>query len=169
MAAVRLLQQKRGSGFGRFDRLEESGTDVPVDAIVFGLGRYGRNLAQELRQRGRTVLGIDHDPERVRYWQAQGLATLYGDLDDAKMLHALPLETARWVINTIPDLDRGMALLHTLEEVDYRGRIALAADTIQHRDAYLARGADIVLLLYRDAAAEAADTLEHFDRQPAPR
>ncbi len=168
LTALRLLQGKGGSGFGRFDRLDESHTDVPVDAIVFGLGRYGRNLAQELRQRGRTVLGIDHDPERVRYWQSQGLATLYGDLDDAKMLHALPLETARWVINTIPDLDRGMALLHTLEEVDYRGGIALAADTIQHRDAYLARGADIVLLLYRDAAAEAADTLEHFDRRSAP-
>jgi len=162
---IPLLQEKGDPGSGRLNRNGEPEADLPIDAIVFGLGRYGRNLAQELRRRGRTVLGIDHDPERVRYWQAHGLATLYGDLDDAQLLHALPLERAGWIISTIPDLDRGNALLHTLQEVGYQGRTALAADTIQHREAYLARGADIVLLLYRDAAAEAADTLDEFDRQ----
>jgi len=167
LISFRLFQEKGAPNSGRINKEDELGKDLPVDALVFGLGRYGRNLAQELRRRGHTVMGIDHDPERVRYWQSQGLATLYGDLDDTQLLHALPLEDARWVINTIPDLDRGMALLHTLQEVGYRGRTALAADTIQHRDAYLARGADVVLLLYRDAAAEAADTLDDFDRPSA--
>jgi hypothetical protein len=88
-------------------------------------------------------------------------------LDDTRLRHALPLEDARWVINTIPDPDRGMVLLHTLQEFGYRGRTALAADTIQHRDGYLARGADFVLLPYRDPTDEAADTLEDFDRPSA--
>jgi voltage-gated potassium channel Kch len=40
-------------------------SSFPFDTIVFGLGRYGRNLAQELQRYGQSVLGVDFDPERV--------------------------------------------------------------------------------------------------------
>jgi Kef-type K+ transport system membrane component KefB len=166
LATFQFLQRKTSRAFVKQDRASQE-ADSPVDTIIFGLGRYGRNLAQELNRRGRTVLGIDHDLERIKFWQGQGLETLFGDLDDAQLLHGLPLEKTEWVISTIPDLERGMALLPTLQEVGYRGRTALAADTIRHRDTYLTKGADVVLLLYRDAAAEAADTLDEFDRRCA--
>ena len=84
------------SGVGRVNK-------PPVDTIVFGLGRYGRNLAQELQRRGYSVLGVDFDPERVRFCQQRGLATLYGDLEDAELFHALPLADAQWVVSTIPE------------------------------------------------------------------
>jgi len=134
----------------------------PVDTIVFGLGRYGRNLAQELQRRGRSVLGVDFDPERVRFWHQKGLATLYGDLEDSELFHALPLADAQWVVSTIPERDKCMVLLHTLEHNRFAGRIALTAETMQHREFLLTAGADIVLLPFRDAAAEAADLLAKY-------
>jgi hypothetical protein len=164
---VRTVPLLRGRApYGREQKVDAdtSETGIQADVVIFGLGRYGRNLAQELSRRGRTVLGIDHDLERVKYWQRQGLETLYGDIEDTQLLHALPLAKADWVINTVANLDHGMTLLHSLQEAGYRGRTALAAETIRHREAYLARGADIVLLLYHDAAAEAADVLDNFDR-----
>jgi len=130
-----------------------------VDTIVFGLGRYGRNLAQELQRRGHTVLGVDFDPERVRFWQQRGLATLYGDLEDAELFHALPLADARWVVSTIPERDKSLVLLHALQHNKFAGRTALTAETMQHREYLLGAGADVVLLPFRDAAAEAVDTL----------
>jgi Trk K+ transport system NAD-binding subunit len=126
---------------------------------VFGLGRYGRNLAQELQQRGLSVLGVDFDPERVRFWQQSGLTTLYGDLEDAELFQALPLADAQWVVSTIPGQDKCLVLLHALEHYGFAGRTALTADTMQHRDFLLKAGADVVLLPFRDAAAEAADLL----------
>lgn len=132
----------------------------PADAIVFGLGRYGRNLAQEMQRRGHSVLGVDFDPERVRFWQQRGLATLYGDLEDAELFHALPLTKARWVVSTIPERDKSLVLLHALKHSGFTGCIALTAETMQHREFLLTAGADVVLLPFRDAAAEAADVLD---------
>ncbi len=130
-----------------------------VDIIVFGLGRYGRNRVQELQTHGHSVLGVDFDPERVRFWQQRGLATLYGDLEDADLFHALPLADARWVVSTIPERDKSLVLLHALKHNEFAGSIALTAETMQHREFFLTAGADIVLLPFRDAAAEAADLL----------
>ena len=135
----------------------------PVDTIVFGLGRYGRNLVLELQRRGHSVLGVDFNPQLVKLWQQRGLATLYGDLEDAELFHALPLTDARWVINTIPVRDTSLVLLHALKHNEFSGHTALTAETIQHRDFLLDAGADIVLLPYRDAASEAADSLAMFD------
>ena len=130
-----------------------------VDTIIFGLGRYGRNLAQELQRHGRAVLCVDFDPERVRSWRQRGLAALYGDLDDTELFHTLPLADAQWVVSTIPDRDKCLVLLHELEQNGFSGRTALTADTIQHREFLLTAGADVVLLPFRDAAAEAASLL----------
>jgi len=134
----------------------------PVDTIVFGLGRYGSNFAQELQRRGRSVLGVDFDPERVRFWREKGLATLYGDLEDADLFHALPLADAQWIVSTIPERDKCLVLLHALEQHEFSGRTALTADTMQHREFLLAAGADVVLLPFHDAAAEAVDTLVSY-------
>ena len=144
--------EERPGDTGRLDA-------TPVDTIVFGLGRYGRNLAQELQRRGHAVLGVDFDPERVRFWQQRGLATLYGDLEDVELFPALPLADAQWVVSTIPDRDKSLVLLHALEHNGYSGRTALTSDSMQHREFLLDAGADVVLLPFRDATAEAADIL----------
>ena len=139
----------------------------PVDTIVFGLGRYGRNLAQALQRRGHSVLGVDFDPERVRFWSQRGLATLYGDLEDAELFHTLPLADAQWVVSTIPDRDKCLVLLHALEHYKFAGRTAFTAETMQQRELLLDAGADVVLLPFRDAAAEAADFLvSHSEGSP---
>jgi Kef-type K+ transport system membrane component KefB len=124
---------------------------IPANIIIFGLGRYGRNLAQELQRCGQSVLCVDYDP------------TLYGDLDDTELYHALPLADARWVVSTIPDRDKCLVLLHALQHNNFAGRKALTADTIKHREFLLAAGADVVLLPFRDAAAEAASMLVSRD------
>jgi Kef-type K+ transport system membrane component KefB len=142
------------------DENQSDGTSPSsVNTIVFGLGRYGRNLAQELQRRGKSVLCVDFDPERVRIWRHGGLPSLYGDLEDAELFHDLPLADAQWVVSTIPGRDKCLVLLHALEHNKFSGRTALTAHTMQHRESLLTAGADVVLLPFRDAAAEAASML----------
>ena len=130
-----------------------------VDAIVFGLGRYGRNLARELQQHGCLVLCVDFYPERVKFWRQKGLSAVYGDVEDTELFHALPLADAQWVVSTIPGRDKCLVLLHELRHNRFTGRTALTADTMQHREFLLTAGADVVLLPFRDAATEAAGML----------
>ena len=131
-----------------------------VDAVIFGLGRYGRNIARELRDRGFRVLGVDFDPEVVSFWHKQGLPTLYGDAEDPELFHSIPLAHAKWVINTIRGQDQCLVLLHTLKQHNFKGRIALTAHTVKDKEALMNVGADLVLLPFRDAAREATDLLQ---------
>ena len=135
-------------------------TSRHVDVVIFGLGRYGRNMARELRDRGFRVLGVDFDPEVVNFWHKHGLPTLYGDAEDPELFHSIPLERAKWVINTIRGQDQCIVLLHTLKEHKFQGRIALTAHSVNDREMLMKVGADLVLLPFRDAAREAVDLLK---------
>jgi len=140
--------------------LGDKATGRYVDVVIFGLGRYGRNIARELSDRGFKVLGVDFDPEVVNFWHRHGLPTLYGDAEDPELFHSIPLKHAKWVINTIRGQDQCLVLLHTLKQHSFKGRIALTAHTLNEKDALMNVGADMVLLPFRDAAREAADLLK---------
>jgi len=140
--------------------LGDTSTNRHVDVVIFGLGRYGRNIARELRNRGFKVLGVDFDPEVVNFWHRHGLPTLYGDAEDPELFHSIPLVRAKWVINTIRGQDQCLVLLHTLNEHKFQGRIALTAHSVNDREILMKVGADLVLLPFRDAAREAADLLK---------
>ena len=140
--------------------LGDTTTPQAVDFVIFGLGRYGRNIARELRDRGLRVLGVDFDPEVVNFWHKQGLPTLYGDSEDPELFHSIPLARAKWIINTIRGRDQCLVLLHTLKLHDFKGRIALTAHSANDKETLMNVGADLVLLPFRDAAREAADLLQ---------
>ncbi len=144
--------------------LGDSATHQAVDVVIFGLGRYGRNIARELCDREYRVLGVDFDPEVVDFWHKQGLPTLYGDSEDPELFHSIPLARAKWVINTIRGRDQCLVLLHTLKQHDFKGRVALTAHSANDKEVLVNGGADLVLLPFRDAAREAVDLLQE-DRE----
>ncbi len=148
----------------------ETGSEV----LVFGLGRFGGQIACGLESAGRRVLGIDFNPATVRYWQRTGLAARYGDAGDPELVGHLPLAGVRWVISAVPEHETGLThtdprltLMAALREAGYQGKVAVTA----HREAEVARlsaaGADLVLLPFRDAADQAVDLL--LGRAPPPR
>lgn len=47
------------------NRTKTSGTALSPDVILFSLGRYGSRVAEGLRQKGHTVLGVDFDQSFV--------------------------------------------------------------------------------------------------------
>ncbi|WP_017324855.1 cation:proton antiporter [Synechococcus sp. PCC 7336] len=138
------------------DRNSSDAAVADVDAIVFGLGRYGGSVVENLRSEGFTVLGVDFDPEVVTFWRSQGLWTLYGDADDPELAALMPLKEAKWVVSTVPNCNVGLALLHTLQHQRYRGQVVLTSHTRRDEEILLGAGADRVLLPFRDAAKEAA-------------
>ena len=156
-----------GRVFGDHARRQAtSEAPLPADVILFGLGRYGTAIAEGLRGRGMTVLGVDFDPEMVARWRARGLSAHYGDASDPDFGKSLPLASAHWVVCAIPvhggsltHDDPRLALVDALRNNGYRARIAVAIHQPDDLPALRSRGIDLVLLPMADAAAEAVDLI----------
>eukprot|EP00752_Nemacystus_decipiens_P000788 g788.t1 len=149
-------------------RPEEGGDErqTPHEVVVLGLGRYGLAIAQELRAQGRDVLGVDFSPTAVRYAREQGLNVLFGDATDPEFLAHLPLAGTGWAIAAVPEHATGLthddprrAFIRSLKDMNYRGRIAVAAHSSEAVEGLRADGADLVFLPFRDAAAQAASLI----------
>jgi Kef-type K+ transport system membrane component KefB len=131
----------------------------PVQAVVFGLGRYGSRLLEQLRAAGVEAIGVDFDPEAVRELQGRGLPAVFGDGEDANFLETLPLRQASWVITTFPQWESNRTLLHALRAMDYRGRVVGAVRDAAHAHALAQAGVDGIFNPFDDAADHAAAQL----------
>ena len=152
---------------------EEMGSDAalyePPDVILFGLGRYGGEIARGLVASGRSVLGIDFDPQTVGDWQRRGLRARYGDAHDPEILPHLPLANAEWVVSTAVERDVNASLLAALRAHGFAGRVALRAHDRDDFEALEQAGADLVLAPFMDGAKGAVDLLNVRlpDREPS--
>ncbi|PKO89728.1 MAG: sodium:proton exchanger [Betaproteobacteria bacterium HGW-Betaproteobacteria-12] len=132
--------------------------DVP-DVVIFGLGRYGGRLAQQLQAAAVRVLGVDFDPECVSEMRQRGIAVHYGDAQESGFLDELPLKHAKWVVSTLPDLESNLAFLNALKEHHFTGEVAFVARDDADGLALKQAGAPTVLYPMRDAVDY---TVEHF-------
>ncbi|WP_219933111.1 cation:proton antiporter [Massilia glaciei] len=129
------------------------------EVLVFGLGRYGRQLALGLRASGLEVLGIDFDPVVVRAASHQGLPVRFGDGIEVDFIGSLPLGDIKWVVSALPDAESNRGLMQALRENDFQGKVA--AVTSEETDAILLGelGASIVLQPLKNAVDHAATAL----------
>jgi Kef-type K+ transport system membrane component KefB len=164
------LYERLAPWLGRFERqrpfrelaAEHAPADrAPAEVIVFGLGRYGSRLLQQLRSAGVEAIGVDFDPEAVRTLQAQGLPVLFGDGEDPDFLESLPLSRLRWVVTTFPQWESNRALLHALKVARFEGEVVAAVRDAAHGRALRQAGVQQILNPFDDAADFAAEHLAH--------
>lgn len=151
----------------REDGGESAGAAAP-DALVIGLGRYGRRLAQKLQEEGFCVLGVDFDPEMADPRAANGVEVRFGDAQDPEFLDTLPLARTPWVVSTLPDLASNQLLLHALTERGYGGDLAIVARDDAAGAALKSAGAPIVLYPVRNAVDYAVEHLSELMRAARP-
>jgi len=157
-----IFERKLARGEMQQDR--QPGHDE-ADVVLFGLGRFGSAITNDLHSRGWQVLGVDFDPEIVRKHDHDRYHARYGDAEDPEFLSGLPLGRTRWVVSTLRERDINLALLHALTNLSYEGRVAVTAHSEQEMVALQQAGADLVFLPYADSAHEAADRLFHLDQK----
>ncbi|MCR4508533.1 cation:proton antiporter [Pseudomonas sp. 32.2.56] len=129
------------------------------DIIVYGMGRYGRKLAEQLELGGRRVLGVDFDPQALALAREEGLNVCYGDAEDADFLSHMPLSHAQALISTIPQREVNAILFRALRSAAFKGQITLSAFRAGDAEALHHAGAASVLRPYSDAAETAARRL----------
>ena len=141
------------------------------DAIVFGYGRFGKQVVGELIENGCTVLVVEWDP----YAQAQiddadladRVTVVFGDASSPDFPDTLPIRHARWIISTIPDADTSVVLATALRQHGAACPIAVTAHTDAAGARYTHAVADgtisAVLHPFRDAADDAIETLRRLE------
>jgi Kef-type K+ transport system membrane component KefB/voltage-gated potassium channel Kch len=144
----------------------DDGADGGFDYIVFGLGRYGCRIGEELTASGQRVLGIDFDPAALDAWRALGHPGHFGDVTDPAFAAHLPLNGVSGVISAVPrargpltESDPQLALLHGLRAAGFDRTVAVTVHHAHEATSYLDQGADIVLTPFHDAANRAAARL----------
>ncbi|MFN3651901.1 MAG: cation:proton antiporter [Armatimonadota bacterium] len=140
-------------------RAAAGGDTAGIDAILFGLGRYGSRIGAGLIRNGVRLLGVDFDPEAVRAWDEREFPAQYGDAEDPEFAAHLPLSQARMVISTVPLLNTNLTLLRGLRGIGYEGLVVLTAHTPEDAEELKHGGADLVLLPFVDAAEQAVEML----------
>jgi Kef-type K+ transport system membrane component KefB len=164
-----------------FDRLEpllrpfeRRGADATIDlddrrlapdVIVFGHGRLGRTVVDELKEQGDEVLVVDFDPRTVTDDRGDDVSVIYGDAEDPELPEQLPLSTARWVVSTLRGYDINASLLSALHHHGYTGRVAVSIDDEAAGERLMAAGADLVVRPYHVAAGPFVQRLHAHDRR----
>lgn len=143
----------------REDRLRAtSGTDK-TDIIVFGLGRYGSQVAEGLAREGFQVLGVDQDPSLISRWPNGEVFVRFGDAEDPELLAGLPLSGTQWVVSTLPDKTLNLILLDGLQSEGYSGQIAVTTHHAGARHHLESSGSHMVLLPFDYAAEQTVQRL----------
>lgn len=136
------------------------------DILIYGMGRFGLAMAQEFTKQGASVLGIDFDPDAIKYAKARGFTVIYGDAGDPEFAKSLPYQHARAIVMTIPhhitgpfmpDLRRSLA--RALRETGFTGHIAATSHFRAGQEILKESGIDIVLCPFEDAAYHGADQI----------
>ncbi|RNC95865.1 cation:proton antiporter [Oceaniradius stylonematis] len=144
------------------------------DVVIFGLGRYGLAIAEELDSAGLKVLGVDFNPVAVREARQLGFDVMFGDATDPEFIAHLPLAPVRWAISAVPEHDTGIthddprrSLIRSLHDTGFAGRTAVAVHSEDNAERLKQGGADLVLNPYRDAASQAASLVLGTERAQA--
>ncbi len=124
------------------------------DIIIFGLGRFGSNIADMLDQHPEiSYLGVDFDPEIVKINKSVGRTIIYGELDDPETIEQIPLEKTKCIICTVRESEASIKLIKNLKRNKYKGKIYLTALNEKDIEMLSPCGADEILFPQQMAAA----------------
>lgn len=138
------------------DRLVDIGQ---VDAVVLGLGRVGAATYVRLRDEyGLSVLGVEHDQERVTELEIDGYDVVRADATDLEFWARVKRAgRVRVAVLAMPFHKANLIALARLKAAGFTGKVAAVARYDDDVAELQRHGADAVFHLYGSAGAALAD------------
>ena len=117
------------------------------------MGRIGTAAYDQMRRlHGRAVVGVDSDPQKVRYHQTAGRKVLLGDPRDGDFWDRVQSTQALDVVMlALPNRAATLAVLDRIKDAAFEGRIAAAARFPDEIEAMHQAGASILFNLSVEA------------------
>jgi Kef-type K+ transport system membrane component KefB len=151
----------------RYEELiQDARMQKDYDVLVIGLGRYGQSIAQQFKNRGHTVLGVDFDPQAIKDAQKLSIPAIYGDAANPDLTDTLTLSRAKAVICAFPHYSAGpllpdirLMLCKGLRRRGYKGLIIVTSLAQEKESDLIHQGIDLVLNPFYDAAIRASEQI----------
>ncbi|MBT3816727.1 MAG: hypothetical protein HOE80_03900 [Candidatus Magasanikbacteria bacterium] len=132
--------------FGK-DKYSQKKEKIPqYDVLVFGYHRIGWKVCEALAEKKISYAVIDFNPESIAKLKRRGIPAYFGDAADVEFLMQLPLEKAKMVISTLPEVDDQITLTKYIRSHTKKTRIIVNLYHIESRDEMYAAGADYVMM-----------------------
>ncbi|NCC22103.1 MAG: sodium:proton exchanger [Alphaproteobacteria bacterium] len=152
----------------RYEELiQDARVQKDYDVVVIGLGRYGLSIAQQFKNRGFKVLGVDFDPLAIKNAQRLGVSAIYGDASNPDLTEMLPISKTSAIICAFPHYSAGpltadirQMLSKGLRQRGYDGMIVATSLAREHEADLIHHGIDLVLSPFYDAAIRAAEQIQ---------
>jgi hypothetical protein len=132
------------------------------DVVIFGMGRYGREIAKCFSLAGYKILGIDFNPEEIHLTNDKNIYVMYGDACDYDFLDNIDIHKTKYIISAMPERDFGLThedprvvLIKNLKSLNYQGYIVVSTQNQKEVAKLNKFGANLVLLPYSEAAEKA--------------
>lgn len=156
-----LLDRHVGKPGSDKNPITEVGSQVPPGlsghTLVVGYGRFGREVARELRERGVPLVVIEHESWRAEEARNHGLLVVLGNATSTEVLEDARAASAAMAIVAVPQaLEGGEAVAHLkamAPDISVLAR-AHSDEGVAHM---LARGADAAVLAERELAHALAE------------
>ncbi|MFO7691024.1 MAG: cation:proton antiporter [Cryobacterium sp.] len=131
------------------------------DVIVFGNGRFGKRLSEQLAVSGYTVLVVDWDPygtvDHSNLARSDRLAIRFGDANNTEFPNSLPLAGALWIVSTIPSVDTNKVLAASLRRHGATAPIAVTAHSVTEARRFAAELDEGIISLVLEPFDDACD------------
>jgi voltage-gated potassium channel len=128
-------------------RMEKQIRKLHGHFIICGLGRVGRNVAQELLDTHRPFVAIDADEAQLtgQRERTPGLLYLHGDASEDELLLAADIEDARGVFAVTGDDSRNLMIALTAKQLNPRVRVVARCHETRNIAKLRKAGADSVI------------------------
>ena len=135
------------------DRIEDPG------AIVVGYGPVGQTVTRLLTEFGINPMIVETNVDAVLELQQRGQQALFGDASRKEILRAAGLESAAYLVVTVPRADVSLRIVQAARELAPVVRILTRAEYISDSEAFTRAGAAIIRSDEAEAAAALAEAL----------
>jgi Kef-type K+ transport system membrane component KefB len=161
--------ERQGGEFELATEAESAGKFPSAPVVIFGAGRIGGRIIEELQRHGIDYLAFDFDPVVVKSLRKVDRRVYFGDAEDPDLMDYVDLDSVRIVVSTVRNQAMSNTLIGSLRSRGYAGKIVVTADDDDEQARHIDTGADLVLVPYLDAAEVAtAAVCEVLELRPSP-
>jgi len=118
----------------------------PFKVWVFGYHRIGWKVCEALENMKVRFAVVDFNPESIRKLEKRNIPAFFGDAADVEFLETLPLDKAKLIVLTIPEVDDQNTLMRHVRQND--GKAILIGNLYHpvHLDDMYKAGANYVMM-----------------------
>lgn len=142
--------------FGPDRYLQKENDKEKFSAFIFGYHRTGWKIGEALKDQGIDYAAVDFDPTKIDKFNRVGVKSFFGDASDIEFLRGLPLESAKYIISTIPSPEDQLLLIKFVRKVNPKAVMIASLYHKKFLDSLYNAGANYVILPHLLGGAWAA-------------